>query len=216
MPLTTGFGRTVAVFKHGDGAMAKTTESGRRRRLNPWRVAGWSIAGLLLLLPLVAMQFTDEVRWTPFDFAVAAVMLGGVGLIFEVTARATRNAAYRGAVAVALAAAFLLVWINGAVGIIGDEDNPLNLLYLGVIAIGFGGAAWSRFRARGASRAMLAAAIATTAICAVAVIVGRSEPPGTFGLIVLNGFFIMLLLGAARLFGVAARAGDSASMTRQI
>jgi len=182
--------------------MAKVIEGGRGP--NPWRVAGWSIAALLLLLPLVAMQFTHEVSWTPFDFAFAAVMIGGVGIAFELTVRATRNNAYRGAVAIALAAAFLLIWINGAAGIIGDEDNPLNLLYVGVIAVAFGGAGWARFRPRGASRAMLAAAVATIAVGVVAVVTGGSEPPGIIGLIVLNGFFVALFLGSAWLFGVAA------------
>jgi len=172
--------------------------------MNPWRFAGWSLAALLLLLPLVAMQFTHEVNWTPFDFAFAAVMIGGVGIAFELTIRATRNNAYRGGVAIALAAAFLLIWINGAVGIIGDEGNPLNLLYIGVIAIAFGGMAIARFRARGASRAMTMAAIANVAVGVVAVVAGRNDPPGIVGLVVLNGFFVLLFLGAAWLFGIAA------------
>jgi hypothetical protein len=183
--------------------MAKVIERGRGP--NPWRIAGWGIAALLLLLPLVAMQFTHEVNWTAFDFMFAAVMIGAVGIAFELTVRATRNNAYRGALAIALAAAFLLIWINGAVGIIGDEDNPLNLLYLGVIAIAFGGMAWARFRAEGASRAMMAAAVAAAAVGLVAVVAGRNEPPGVVGLIVLNGFFVLLFLGAARLFGLAAQ-----------
>lgn len=187
--------------------MAKAIERGGG--LNPWRVAGWSIAALLLLLPLVAMQFTREVNWTPFDFAFAAVMIGAVGIAFEVTVRATRNTAYRGALAIALAAAFLLIWINAAVGIIGNEDNPLNLLYLGVIAIAFGGMAWARFRARGAARAMSAAAIANAAVGVIAVLAGRNEPPGIVGLVVLNGFFVLLFLGAARLFAIAAANGDT-------
>jgi hypothetical protein len=182
--------------------MAKVIERGSG--VNPWRIAGWGIAALLLLLPLVAMQFTREVNWTPFDFAFAAVMIGGVGMAFELTVRATRNNAYRGALAIALAAAFLLIWINGAVGIIGDEDNPLNLLYVGIIAIAFGGMAIARFRASGAARAMTMAAIANAAVGILAVMAGRNEPPGILGLIGLNGFFVLLFLGAARLFGIAA------------
>jgi CDP-diglyceride synthetase len=182
--------------------MAKVIERGRG--VNPWRVVGWSLAALLLLLPLAAMHFTQEVNWTMFDFAFAAAMIGGVGIAFEVTVRATRNNAYRGALAITLAAAFLLIWIDGAVGIIGDEDNPLNLLYIGVVAIAFGGMAIARFRARGASRAMTMAAIANAAVGLVAVVAGRNDPPGIVGLIVLNGFFVLLFLGAARLFGIAA------------
>lgn len=202
MPLTGESVRMTPLFKHGDDRMAKAIERGNGP--NPWRVAGWSLAALLLLLPLVAMQFTREVNWTPFDFAFAAVMIGAVGIAFEVTIRTTRNIAYRGAVAIALAAAFLLIWINAAVGIIGNEDNSLNLLYLGVIAIAFGGMAWARFKARGAARAMMAAAGANAAVGVVAVIAARNEPPGIVGLVGLNGFFVLLFLGAAWLFRLAA------------
>ena len=42
--------------------------------------------------------------------------------------RKTGDAAYRTAVGVALAAAFLLIWVNGAVGIIGSENNDIAAL----------------------------------------------------------------------------------------
>jgi hypothetical protein len=57
----------------------------------------------------------------------------------------TDNRAYRAAVGVAIAAAFILVWMNLAVGIIGSEDNPANLMYGGVLAIGIIGAVIARF-----------------------------------------------------------------------
>ena len=108
------------------------------RRGFPWRIAAWGIAALLLLLPLVAMQFTDEVQWTIFDFIFAGVMIGGVGLLFEMAVRMARNNAYRLGVAFALAAAFLIVWASGAVGMIGNEDNPYNFFH-GVIALALAG-----------------------------------------------------------------------------
>ena len=48
--------------------------SGLANRL--WRVALWGSVVAILIAPLVAMQFTGEVHWTPFDFAVAAALLG--------------------------------------------------------------------------------------------------------------------------------------------
>ncbi|MEE4211763.1 MAG: hypothetical protein V2I43_21165 [Parvularcula sp.] len=43
-----------------------------------------------LLIPLIAMQFTDEVVWTGFDFLLAAVVLVGAGLVYAVaSARAS-------------------------------------------------------------------------------------------------------------------------------
>jgi len=63
----------------------------------------------LLMVPLVAMQFSDHVVWAPGDFVVAFVLLAGTGLLFEFAASRVRNAAYQAAVGIALAAALLLV-----------------------------------------------------------------------------------------------------------
>ena len=90
----------------------------------------------ILLLPLLAMQFTDEVVWDLADFAVAGVLLFGAGLTYELIARKAGHIAYRAAVGVAVAAALLLVWMNLAVGIMGNEGNPANLMYTGVLAVG--------------------------------------------------------------------------------
>lgn len=135
-----------------------------RRGWNPWRVIGWGTVAVLLVLPLVAMQFTAEVNWTAGDFLFAALLMGSVGLAYELTVRATRSWAYRGGIAVALAAAFLTVWANGAVGMIGSEDNPYNLLFLGVILLALAGAALAGFGAGGMALAMAAAGAAQAAL----------------------------------------------------
>jgi hypothetical protein len=128
-------------------------------RLGPWRIAGWSLAALILLLPLIAMRFTDEVNWTGFDFLFAGVLIGGVGLLFELAVRTSRSVPYRVAVALALAAAFLLIWANGAVGMIGDEDNPYNLLFGIALLVALLGSALARFRPAGMALAMAAASL---------------------------------------------------------
>ncbi len=175
------------------------------RTFNGWRIAGWGLVALLLLLPLVAMRYTREVHWTATDFVFAGVMLGGTGVLVELTVRASRNLKYRAGVGLLLAASFLLIWINGAVGIIGDEGNPLNLLYLGVIAIAAIGSLAARFRASGMAMATSAAAVAQGAMIAVAATYGSSEPPGMIGLVGINAFFVALFAAAAWLFHAAAR-----------
>ena len=80
------------------------------------RIARWSVVALLLLAPLVAMAFTDEVNWTPFDFAAAAVLLGGGMLAYEVLAPRLRPGA-RAMAGAAIGAAVAVVWAQGAVGI---------------------------------------------------------------------------------------------------
>ena len=116
--------------------VAGKPEDGLRRCGSRWRMAPWIAAAFLLLLPFVAMQFTNQVSWDETDFLVMGAMLFGACGAWELAARMTGNSAYRAAVGVAVVAAFLLIWINLAVGIIGSEDNPANLMYLGVLAIG--------------------------------------------------------------------------------
>jgi hypothetical protein len=164
-----------------------------------WRLAGWGTAATVLLLPLIAMQFTDEVNWSLADFIVAGTLIGSVGLTYELAVRRTGNGAYRAAVAVALAAALLLVWLNLAVGIIGSEDNPANLVYAVVLAIGIIGAVIARFRPDGMARAMMAAASAQALVAAIVTIAGDGEA----GLISI--FFAALWLASAWLFRTAAR-----------
>jgi hypothetical protein len=127
---------------------------------NRWRVAAWGAASLLVLLPLVAMQFTDEVNWTLSDFVFAGILFGTVGLLYELTVRMSRNLAYRAGVGFALAAAFLIVWANGAVGMIGDEGSGYTQLFYGVIGVALIGSVAAMFRPAPMALAMLAAGIA--------------------------------------------------------
>jgi len=90
-------------------------EVGRIGRL--WRVGLWGLIAALLLLPLVAMQFTTEVAWDGADFAFAGVLLVGAGALFELAARATRSLAWRLGIGAVLLLAVLIIWADAAVGI---------------------------------------------------------------------------------------------------
>ncbi|NJC32662.1 hypothetical protein GGR88_000136 [Sphingomonas jejuensis] len=180
-------------------------EQVNRRPIYMWRLAGWSIGGVLLLLPAVAMQFTAEVRWTASDFVFAAALIGFVGGGFELAVRLDRSPAYRAGAALMLLTIFFLIWVNGAVGIIGDEDNPLNLLYAAVIATCIGGASIARLRPAGMARAAAAAAGVQMMVGVVAVVAGADQPPGAIGLAVLNGGVAALLAASAFLFARSAR-----------
>jgi hypothetical protein len=168
-------------------------------RAGRWRMAAWAMAAGLVALPLVAMRFTAEVHWTGSDFAFAAIMIGGTGLAFELAVRMSADRAYRAACALALAAAFLLIWINLAVGIIGSEDDAANIAFAGVLATAGFGAVLARFRAAGMARAMLAAAVAQVAVFVAALVAGW----GFIGPVTLA--FTALWLASAWLFRAAAR-----------
>ncbi len=78
-----------------------------------------SVVAFLLLIPLVAMQFTEEVKWTLSDFILAAILLIGTGLIGDFVIRKVNKTKYRIALCAALLLALLLVWAELAVGIFG-------------------------------------------------------------------------------------------------
>ena len=74
---------------------------------------------ILLLIPLTAMQFTNEVKWTPLDFIVAGVLLLGTGLMCEPVLRKVKVGWQRIAVCAAILGALVLIWLELAVGLFG-------------------------------------------------------------------------------------------------
>jgi len=162
---------------------------------------------IILLVPLLAMQFTEEVVWDLADFAVAGVLLFGAGLAYELVARkAAGNLAYRAAVGVAVAASLFLVWANLAVGLIGAEGNPANLVYFVVVAVGVVGAIVARLQPRGMACVLLTMALIQASVAVIASLLGLGDSKSE-GLEVffLNGFFVALFSGSAWLFLRSAR-----------
>lgn len=195
--------------------MVGNTINDNGRRWSRWRMAAWITAALLLLLPLAAMQFTDEVNWNVADFAVAGALLVGVGVTLERTAKKTGNVAYRAAVGVALAAVFLLIWMNSAVGIIGSEKNEANLMYGGVLAVGLFGAIFGRFQPLGMARTLFAMALAQALVTVIALFAGLGAlESGPLEIVLLNGFFIALFVGSGWLFQHAAHGRTDPSPLR--
>ncbi|WP_240811604.1 hypothetical protein [Brevundimonas sp. M20] len=93
------------------------TRTSDRAGVPLWRVGLWGGIAALLVLPLIAMQFTSEVAWTATDFLFAAILLVGAGALFELAAWKVRDLTGRLVLAAVLIGAVLLVWADGAVGI---------------------------------------------------------------------------------------------------
>jgi hypothetical protein len=192
---------------HGGQHLAEPTEHGRRT--SRLRLAAWSAAALLLLLPLVAMQFDTGVNWTLSDFVFAGVLILGVGLPLELAVRKAGSAAYKAGAGFALAAAFLLTWANAAVGF---TDSAADAWFLGVLAVGIGGGLLVRFQPQGMAGAMLATAVAQTLVVVVALAAGIvPEQNSAIEMLSINGFFVALWLTSAWLFQSAAQEGGEPS-----
>lgn len=84
------------------------------------RLTGIVLAvAFILLIPLAAMQFTDEVAWTLSDFVAAGVLLSGTGLLCELVLRQVKKETDRIVMIGVVLAALFLIWAELAVGIFG-------------------------------------------------------------------------------------------------
>jgi hypothetical protein len=174
---------------------------------------------LILLIPLIAMQFTDEVNWDVFDFVLFGTALFVIGLAYELVARRldlpasegqstpettkTGKTLYRVALGIGLGGAFLLFWVNGAVGIIGNEGQPANLMYGAVFLVGFIGSLIARFKPQGMARTLFAMAFVQLLIPVIAGIIWPQVSwggAGMVGVFMLNAFFAMLFVVSGFLF----------------
>ncbi|SEK76001.1 hypothetical protein SAMN04488008_102106 [Maribacter orientalis] len=83
----------------------------------PIRIA--LITLVILLIPFIAMQFTNEVQWTIADFIIAGGLLFFAGLAIETVTRRIKNKTYKLVLLVAIFSVLILIWIELAVGIFG-------------------------------------------------------------------------------------------------
>lgn len=78
-----------------------------------------SIVAVLILIPFIAMQFTNEVKWDGNDFLIAGILLTGTGLVCELILRKVTKRANRVVLCLAAVFVLVLVWMELAVGIFG-------------------------------------------------------------------------------------------------
>lgn len=171
-----------------------------------------AIAGAFTLLalsvPLVAMLFTNEIKWDFMDFVVMGGLLFSVGAAYVLLTQSS-SGTFRMAMLVALAAIFLMTWGNLAVGLIGSGPNVANLMYLFVVVVFLIGTIRSRFRAGAMERVMYATGFATCLLTLIVLLLGIQDRPGTSlkEILGVNGLLVLLFLVSALMFRLAARQG---------
>lgn len=172
-------------------------------RGNRWSFLVWGGAAVLLAIPAIAMQFTSEVDWGPEDFIIMGLLLAIACGSYEIVTRISGHWAYRAGAAAAIVVSFLTVWVNLAVGMVGDEGNPANLIFGLVILVGAVGAVVARFRPVGVARAMETAAAVQLAMAAYASFVDDAR------VAVLIALFALPWLVSGQLFRKSARDLDA-------
>lgn len=169
----------------------------RSNPLSPWL---WFGAAALLALPAIAMWLdAPGVLWTPLDFVIMGLLLATACGLYELGARLNGSRAWRAAFGLAALTGFLTVWANLAVGMLGSEDDPANLMFAGVLAVAAVGALVARFRPAGMAWAMAVAGLAQLVVVAIAVASGRY---GAYEL-VLTACFALPWFASALLFAKA-------------
>jgi len=187
--------------------MTGTTAIGNGRRGNRLRPFIWGTAAVLLLLPAVAMQFDNTgVNWTAGDFITMGIMLTIACGLYELGAWLSGNGAYRACFGMAALTAFLTVWVNLAVGMLGDEGGVANLMFVGVLFIAGAGALIAGLKPLGMARAMFAAAFAQLLAAGVGLAMAFQPLEVT-----LTACFALPWLLSGALFQHAARETASAS-----
>ncbi len=78
-----------------------------------------AVVAILLLIPLVGMQFTTEVNWDVLDFAIMGMLLLGTGLLCELFMRIVSSIQGRIIICCAVLLLFFLSWAELAVGVFG-------------------------------------------------------------------------------------------------
>ena len=162
----------------------------------------------LLAIPRIGKQTIEGWNWSGFDFVFAAVMIAGVQFLYQFISKKVNKAPYRTAVGFLLFGAFLLIWINGAVGIIGDEDNGVNMMYFAVLGVLFFGSVASWFAPEGMARTLYSAAVVQMLVPVVALWlfpVELSKTPGVAGVFMLNALFAGIFIISGRLFRLAVK-----------
>jgi hypothetical protein len=159
----------------------------------------------LLLVPLTGQLTVDGWNWTGSDFVFAWVVFTIATFIYRfLAARQFANFAYKAGVGLAVLTGFLVFWITAAVQIIGDE-NPANVLYLGVILTGLSGVALSRCQPAGMAKTAFATAGVTFAVPIVGLLLKPTDfSPGIPQVFMLNGFFVVMFIVSGLLFRQAA------------
>jgi peptidoglycan/LPS O-acetylase OafA/YrhL len=96
----------------------KTARKGTSSQSNINRIVICTV--LILIIPLVAMQFTNEVNWGLFDFIFIGTLLIGTGLAYEILSRKVKTNTQRLVLGIALVGLLLLILAELAIGVFGS------------------------------------------------------------------------------------------------
>ena len=158
---------------------------------------------VLLVVPLAASRVVEGWNWPAGTFVFVYVLFFGTGMAYALIARRMGAWSYKAGVGVALLAGFALGWSN-MVQVAGSE-NPANLWYYSVLAVGAVGAALARLKAPGLARTLFVMAVT---LAAIALLLPSGAPPDMARRMAIgHGVDVVLFTASGLLFRHASLAG---------
>lgn len=168
------------------------------------RVALGALAALMV--PLIASRVVEGWHWGPGAFVFTYVLFFATGMAYALIARRRSVWSYKVAVALALAAGFVIGWATMVH--LSETENLALLVYYGLLAAGAAGAALSRLEPRGLERTayVMAAGVGVAwLITQVLFPVAYPEPPDHLGL--RHAALALIFVTIGLLFRHAGRTG---------
>ena len=82
-------------------------------------ITTFAIITFILAIPLIAMQFTNEMDWKLFDFVIMGTLLTITGLAIELVTRKIKSTNARILLTITILIILFLIWAELAVGVFG-------------------------------------------------------------------------------------------------
>lgn len=192
------FGLALSVFfETSVGIVKENTTHMTQMQKTVLRVA--LVALGLLMVPLVASRMVEGWNWGPEAFVFTYLMFFGTGMAFALIARKMTAWSYKAAVGLALVAGFVLGWATMVH--MSETENPVNLVYFGVLTVGAIGAGLARLEARGMARALFAMSAALAVAWFITQVLSTDTPAGpVWNIGVMHGLFVLLFAVSGLLF----------------
>ncbi len=188
------------------GIVRENTTHMSEMRKTVVRVALGALA--MLMVPLVASQVVEGWNWPPGAFVFTYVLFFATGMAYVLIARRMGAWSYKAGVGVALVAGFALGWSNMVH--VADSENPANLIYFSVLAVGVVGAGLARLEARGLARTLFAMA---AILALISVLLPSGAPPYLArNMAIGHGVYVALFTASGLLF----RRASALSMPGQL
>lgn len=171
------------------------------------RMIMWGIISVLIVAIRWVTLLTDQSQWS--EALGYSMILGIIGITYELWMwLKTQTKIYRLAFLIGLGWMLFLGLANGAVGIIGSENNPANLMYWAVFAVWIIGSLISKFKSRGMRVTLFITAFVQLAVPVFAFFVWPAQASwgnaGVMWVFVINLIFALLFVVSALLFGRAS------------